>query len=249
MNPGDDTEAVDHCHTCGKPLGADDRFCGTCGAVRISRSPTTIAERKETGLIPRRWPIGVIVGVVLAVAGIGAGIVLVVSGNSGSTKHVALAPLAASSSLTGNAPSSGQTSPGGEEAPSTAPEEAGTDTGTTPSKASPNPVTPLTVVDSYWADIRGHNFAGAYAYIVPGSLELSESQFIASERASRILTVQFHGNLASSSESTATVDVVSLITRDAQFGCRSWTGSYDMTSGGSGWQIARANLSPRRCSR
>ena len=52
------------------------------------------------------------------------------------------------------------------------------------------------------------------------------------------------------SGSSATIEIVSLVTHDARFGCRNWTGSYEMaiTGGGGAWRIARANLSPESCS-
>lgn len=248
MNPGEDTEAADRCQTCGEQFGADDRFCGACGAVRLA-SPPTVVERRETGpALPHR-PIAVIAAVALAIAGIGAGIFVAVSGGSNSTKHVASMPFATSNSSTGGISSSAQTSPSGEESSSAAQPETNASSGTTQAETSPpGTAAALAAVNGYWADIRAHNFAGAYAYLAHGTVELSESQFVASEREARIKSAQFHGEVTSSSESTATVDIVSLITHDAQFGCRTWTGSYEMTNGGSGWQIARANLSPQPCS-
>jgi hypothetical protein len=113
------------------------------------------------------------------------------------------------------------------------------------SSSSPNGA--LDALNAYWADIGAHNFGGAYRYLMPGSTGLTESQFASSEEQANIENVQFHGRVASSSGSTATIEVASLVTHDQQYGCRTWTGSYDMTDQGSGWLIERANLSPRSC--
>jgi hypothetical protein len=123
----------------------------------------------------------------------------------------------------------------------------------TSSTAGPAPQTsatpaPLQALDSYWADIRAHHFSGAYRYLAPGAIELSESQFVASEREARIESVRFSGEVTSNSGTSATVQVTSMVTHDAQFGCRTWTGSYTMEEPGGGWHIAHADLSPQPCS-
>ncbi len=122
-----------------------------------------------------------------------------------------------------------------------------THSSTQESMPSSSPNGPLDAVNNYWSDIGAHNFGGAYGYVVPGSTGLSESQFVSSEEQANIENVQFHGQITSSSGSTASVEVVSLVTHDQQYGCRTWTGSYDMIEQGGGWLIERANLSPRSC--
>jgi hypothetical protein len=198
--------------------------------------------------------------VVLAIAGVGAavGILVTESGGPNGAKHLTPAAFATSGESTGTSPltqppSSGEESPSSSASsteppssptqPETAPSASTTQSNTTP---PPTPAA-LAAINRYWGDVRAHDFAKAYAYLVAGAVE-SESQFVANERRARITSVQFNGEVTSSSEATATVGIVSLITRDAQYGCRSWTGSYEMTNGGSGWQIARANLSPKSCS-
>jgi hypothetical protein len=47
---------------------------------------------------------------------------------------------------------------------------------------------------------------------------------------------------------TTTVDVASLKTVDGQYGCRTWTGSYQMTLQGNQWLIERSNITPQACS-
>jgi hypothetical protein len=177
---------------------------------------------------------------VLAVAATVAAGAFVVS-NSGSGKHAHRSP--ATVAPAAQPPGGGeQPRPGGQ----TEVETSSTATQTT----TPPPPTaePLAALDGYWTDIGAHNFAGAYARLMHGAVEMTESQFIASERGTHISSVKFDGRVSSSSESSAMVDVLSLVTHDAQFGCRAWTGSYEMTDDERGWQIAHANLSPHPCS-
>lgn len=139
--------------------------------------------------------------------------------------------------------SSDTTAPAVSSGESSAPKPA-TQKATASSHATPA----LDALNGYWSDIGAHNFSGAYGYLVPGSVNMDESQFVTSEQESHIESAQFHGHVASSSGSSATVDVVSLITHDKQYGCRTWSGSYEMTDEGGGWLIARANLNPQPCS-
>lgn len=134
--------------------------------------------------------------------------------------------------------SSGATAPA---APSS---ERPTQNATTSSDTNPA----LGALNGYWSDISKHNFSGAYSDLVPGSVNMTESQFVSSEGQSHIESAQFRGHVASNSGSSATVDVVSLITHDEQYGCRTWSGSYEMTDEGGGWRIERANLNPQPCS-
>lgn len=105
----------------------------------------------------------------------------------------------------------------------------------------------LGTLDKYWSYIRDHGFAQAYSYLAPGAAGLSESQFIASEEHAGIENAQFHGNVAEATADSATVNVQSLITNDAQFGCRTWSGSYSLTRDSGGWRIERAALTPHSC--
>jgi hypothetical protein len=109
-------------------------------------------------------------------------------------------------------------------------------------------VKPLEALNHYWADVRDHGFSEAYNYLAPSARSLSESQFVASERKSGIEDAQFDGSVTSSEGDTAYVAVVSLVTHDAEFGCRSWGGSYTMVEEDGNWRIARASISPRSCS-
>jgi hypothetical protein len=181
----------------------------------------------------------VIGAVVLAVAAAVAAGAFVVS-NAGGGKQARRPPATV-------APAT-QPAPGGEQPPPGGQTEVETSSTATQTTTSPPPAEPLAALDGYWADIGAHNFADAYARLMPGAVEMTESQFIASERGAHISRVKFDGRVSSSSVSSATVDVVSLVTHDAQFGCRAWSGSYEMTYDERGWQIAHANLSPHPCS-
>jgi hypothetical protein len=81
-----------------------------------------------------------------------------------------------------------------------------------------------------------------------GATGLSESEFVSSEEKEQIAGAEFHGQVGSSSGSSTTVEVVSLVTHDQHYGCRSWTGSYEMTDGSGRWLIEHATLTPRSCS-
>jgi hypothetical protein len=106
---------------------------------------------------------------------------------------------------------------------------------------------PLEALNHYWADIRDHGFSSAYGYLAPSAKTLSESQFVGSENRANIENAQFHGRVTAESGGTASVDVVSLVTHDAEYGCRSWSGSYTLAEEGGRWRIARAAISPRSC--
>lgn len=110
----------------------------------------------------------------------------------------------------------------------------------------------LAALERYWADIGAHDFAGAYAYLAPHAVAVGERAFAAAERRTEIRRVSFHGRLTGHGRRTAggegaSVRVLSLVTRDALFGCRVWSGSYQMVGVHGSWRIARALLSPRPC--
>jgi hypothetical protein len=116
------------------------------------------------------------------------------------------------------------------------------------SAASATRLSPLEALNHYWADVRDHGFSEAYKYLAPSARTLSESQFVASERKASIENVQFEGTTTSDADGSADIAIVSLVTHDAEFGCRSWSGSYTMVEEGSAWRIARAAITPQSCS-
>lgn len=116
---------------------------------------------------------------------------------------------------------------------------------TSPAESTESPINAL---NSYWSDIRTHDFSGAYGYLVPGTAGISESQFVSSEGHTGISSVNFEGDVTSSSSRTASVVVTELVTQDAEFGCRRWTGSYTMANEGGSWRIEHAAIIPHSCS-
>jgi hypothetical protein len=116
--------------------------------------------------------------------------------------------------------------------------------GETATASSASPVEPL---DDYWSDIRDHGFSAAYSYLAPSARTLSESEFVANEQRADIENAQFHGTVTAHSSGSATVAILSLVTHDAEFGCRSWSGSYTMVEEGGSWRIGRAAISPQSC--
>lgn len=106
---------------------------------------------------------------------------------------------------------------------------------------------PLATLQSYWGSIGAHDFSAAYADLVPGSVGLTESQFVVGEQQSGVQSASFSGHVSSNRGSVATVDVDSLITHDRQFGCRTWAGSYQLSHRSGRWLIARASISPSSC--
>jgi hypothetical protein len=107
---------------------------------------------------------------------------------------------------------------------------------------------PLEALDGYWSDIAGHQYAAAYTHLGAASAGLSESQFIADEEKAHIGSVHFDSRPSSTSSSSATIEVVSLITHDKEFGCRTWSGTYTMSRETGTWLIDKAALTPSSCS-
>jgi S1-C subfamily serine protease len=133
--------------------------------------------------------------------------------------------------------------------PTTTTEET-TTTATQTSSASSsagqaNTPPPVAAVDDYWDDISNDDFSGAWTYLAPGVS--SESSFITGEKEVGLKSAEFEGSLASETGSTATVSVGYLQTIDNEYGCRTWTGVYDMVLQSGQWLIARANIAPQPC--
>ena len=105
---------------------------------------------------------------------------------------------------------------------------------------------PLAAVDSYWAAVGAHEIPLAYGYVVPGVLG-GKSQFVRAEGQEGVESATFHGKVTAQSLTRATIAVVSLVTRDHEFGCRRWSGHYTMRRRGSRWLIATAAIKHRAC--
>lgn len=105
----------------------------------------------------------------------------------------------------------------------------------------------LSALESYWQSISSHQFGDAYADLAPGSVNVPKSQFVAQEDKAGITNAAFSGHVSAHTGSAATVAVDSLTTTDHQFGCRVWSGSYQLTNESGQWMIARANITPSPC--
>lgn len=107
---------------------------------------------------------------------------------------------------------------------------------------------PLQTVERYWRDIEAGKYGAAFRYLAPGSVPQGQAQFVSDEQQAGIENVDFSGQLSARTGSSASVAVTSLTTTDAQFGCRNWTGSYELSKHGARWLIVRASIVPSQCS-
>lgn len=105
----------------------------------------------------------------------------------------------------------------------------------------------LAALQKYWADIRTHDFVAAFGYLVPGAVDLTEGEFISEQKRLGVKSASFKGAVSASTSQSATVGVVSLLTRDREHGCRTWSGSYALVVEDGFWRILREALTPRRC--
>lgn len=113
------------------------------------------------------------------------------------------------------------------------------------SKYAPGPAGPSTSLEFYWGDIDTGAYAKAWTYLRPG-VE-SETAFIDGEKAARPTNIELQGTLTGISGAHATIVINRLITHDRQYGCRSWSGHYDMTREASHWLIGSAHITPKAC--
>ena len=113
----------------------------------------------------------------------------------------------------------------------------------------------LAALDNYWQDVDRHDFAAAYGYYAPGATNVNEQQFISRLEGEGVSSASFTGTVTASTRSDdllgrsfATVAVTSLVTRDAEHGCRRWSGTYTMLLEETGlWHIQGAALRARPC--
>jgi hypothetical protein len=134
-------------------------------------------------------------------------------------------------------------------ATTTASSTAATSSTATALPASPSSSSPsgaLAAVQDYWSDIGTGNFVGAWSYLAPGVI--SRASFINGEHQAGVRAATFTGSVQSSAGTSATVAVTSLVTHDQKYGCRAWTGSYQVAYQNGSWLIQRANLVPHNCS-
>jgi hypothetical protein len=106
---------------------------------------------------------------------------------------------------------------------------------------------PLGALTAYWNSIAAGQYPSAWRQLAPGAGQ-TESAFVSGERQAGITGASFTGQVSAIDGSTATVQVDSLITHDRQFGCRSWSGTYELVRQDSRWLIERASITPAACS-
>lgn len=102
----------------------------------------------------------------------------------------------------------------------------------------------LQAIEPYWNAIGSQNYSAAYRDLAPGSPRQNRASFVSQEEHARIQSASFSGSLAAASGAAATVAVSSLTTTDGQFGCRTWSGSYQLTRQNGGGS-SRERTSPR----
>lgn len=110
---------------------------------------------------------------------------------------------------------------------------------------APSPAGPASSLESYWGDIDTGAYAKAWTYLSAG-VE-SEAAFVAGEKEARPTNIQLEGTLTGISGAHATIVINRLITHDQQYGCRSWSGRYDMIRDSRHWHIGTAHIIPRAC--
>ena len=166
-------------------------------------------------------PVAAIAAVIVLVGAAGAGAALLIGSHK--STHPRSSPTIANASASGQhestpggshaVPSSPAASPEGSTAatsgastsagspaapPSSSPGSEASSAAT--STAPPSSDSPLEPVERYWAAIAAHTFSAAYGYLVPGSVSLSESEFVSSERRAGIQHVAFHGRVISTAQ-------------------------------------------------
>ena len=115
----------------------------------------------------------------------------------------------------------------------------------TSSASAPTTSGPIAAVDNYWNDIDAGDFADAWTYLAPGITP--QSAFVAGENEVGVESAIFSGYLESRSATSAVIGVSSLQTIDHKYGCRTWTGTYQIVFGSDEWLIARADIVPSAC--
>ncbi len=111
----------------------------------------------------------------------------------------------------------------------------------------PTASAPTAALDAYWQNVKRHAFADAYAQLQPGTLNITEAQFVASEKQIKIQNASFRASVTAQTSSRATVAVGSLITHDQRYGCQTWSGSYELIETAGRWRTVRAPIPPRPC--
>ncbi len=205
------------------------------------------SDGKRTG-----WLIGGVVAATLAVAGIGVGIYLAVSGGSSgqtrllSTPSVSVIPASAKQSPSPATPTKAVVHTVGSSAPLP---PSVSDSTTAPlrhvlTQASETRAVADTI-QRHFSLISEHNFSAAYALLAP-SLQTGESSWVASHREDGIYSVKVAVDPKLQSSDSATATIVNMTTLDGH-GCKSWSGSWGLTKLAGQWRISESNISSSLC--
>jgi zinc-ribbon domain len=211
------------------------------------------AGKQNTG-----WLVAGILAAVLVIAGIGVGVYLVVSTGSGGQAQLLSTPVVNDGSTTSGPvalPTGGSTQA-----------SAGTPAsviGSHPAVASPSlPPSVATsssrsaaqsaerqavagTIQRHFALISEHKFTAAYALLAP-SLQSGESSWVASHKEDGIYKVDVLVNAKLDSSDSATATVMKMTTLDSH-GCKSWSGSWNLTKIGGQWRISESHVSSVPC--
>ena len=104
---------------------------------------------------------------------------------------------------------------------------------------------PAISLEYYWGDIDTRAYAKAWTFLKP-TIE-TETAFVDSEKEARPTNIELQGTLTGISGIHATIVINRLITHDQQYGCRSWSGRYEMLRDAGHWLIASARIAPIAC--
>jgi hypothetical protein len=103
----------------------------------------------------------------------------------------------------------------------------------------------LATVETYWADLNNDAFYDAWTWLAPGIS--TASAFATGEEDIGFESGTFDGDVIAASGDSATIAITYLETMDQEYGCRTWTGDYDMMYEDGSWVIGRAAIVPTSC--
>jgi hypothetical protein len=238
------------CPSCGAVSRGGSSYCTHCGnRLTDADAPTLVQEPPDEGRGPAQapppsasssnrlvWIATAVVVILLA----GGGATAIVLGSQKSRSTPARASVRSPSTNSSTVPSNSNST--GAATTSTT-----TSTTSTASNGGSGRSGPLEVLKNYWGSISNHDFTSAYGRLAPGAVSQTEAQFVSQEQQAGIQSVSFKGHVSSQNGSTATVSVDSLTTKDTQFGCRTWSGSYQLVQQGGRWLIEQASITPTPC--
>jgi hypothetical protein len=197
--------------------------------------------------------VGGVLAAVLAVAGIGVGIYLVASGGSSGQTRLLATPVVTAAAARPNQGSASGARPAASAHRATTsqslPPSISTPVVTVPARrrvvASSETRAVADTIQRHFSLISEHHFSAAYALLAP-SLQSGESSWVAAHREDGIYKVNVAVDAKLSSSDSATATIVKMTTLDGH-GCKSWTGSWNLTKIGDRWRIAESNISSTPC--